>query len=128
MHDNPLHHRLGDLQLTILQALWKRGASGVADVQRAIGGHLAYTTVATMLRKMERRGLVRHREAGRRFIYDACVSQADVTRSMSNRFVERVFQGSLARAVNHLLETRDVNPEELGELERLVRKQKRRLQ
>ena len=51
--------RLGDLQLRIMRVLWRCGPLGVAEVrERLDGDDLAYTTVATMLRKMEDRGLV----------------------------------------------------------------------
>jgi predicted transcriptional regulator len=119
-------HRLGDLQLAIIQVLWRRGAANVAEVQREIGDHLAYTTVATMLRKMEDRRLVQHHEEGRRFIYRAVVSAEDVSRSMSNRLVDRLFEGSLARTVSHLLETREVDHGELTQLERLIKARKNR--
>ena len=113
-------HRLGDLQLEILQALWKLGRASVAEVRRQLGDHLAYTTVATMLRKMEDRQLVCHHEAGRRFIYVAAVTADEVSRSMSSRLVDRVFDGSLARTVSHLLETRDIDRRELAQLEQLI--------
>ena len=60
--------RLGDLQLRILKLLWERGEASVSDVHEALDAKkpLAYTTVATMLRKMEDRGLVSHRAEGRR--------------------------------------------------------------
>ena len=119
------NHRLGDLQLSILQALWVKGPLGVAAVQEATGGHLAYTTIATMLRKMEERKLVRHRELGRRFIYEAIISEREITRSMSNRLVERLFEGSLTQTVSHLLETREVDLEELEQLERLIQSRRK---
>ena len=63
--------RLGDLQLRIMKVLWSQGEATVAEVHRAVGAErdLAYTTVATMLRKMEARGLVRHRLEARSFVY-----------------------------------------------------------
>jgi len=119
--------RLGDLQLRIMRVLWDRGPSGVGEVSSALGGaELAYTTVATMLRKMEERGLVRHRSEGRRFIYEAAVRDADVTRSMADDLVERLFAGSLADAVSHLLEGREVSDVELDRLEQLIRRRKRK--
>lgn len=119
-------YRLGDLQLRIMKVLWESGPASVADVQRELGGQrLAYTTVATMLRKMEDRGLVRHREKRRRFIYEAAVTAEDVTRSMAGDLVDRLFEGSLADAVSHLLESREVGPQELERLERLIREHKR---
>ena len=56
-------HRLGDLQLNIMKVLWDRGEATVTDVHAALSGDrdLAYTTMATMLRKMEARGLVERR-------------------------------------------------------------------
>jgi predicted transcriptional regulator len=99
----------------------------VSEVHHELSGQrLAYTTVATMLRKMEERGLVRHHEAQRRFIYTAAVSESDVTRSMANDLVERLFEGSLATAFTHLLDAREVTREELSELERLIKRRSQR--
>ena len=119
-------HRLGDLQLRILRVLWDRGEGSVQEVLAGLEGDHAYTTIATMLRKMEDRGLVRHREEGRRFIYAAAVTERDVSRGMADRLVDRLFAGSLAGAVSHLLETRDVDASELDELERLVKEHRQR--
>jgi BlaI family transcriptional regulator, penicillinase repressor len=122
-------YRLGDLQLRIMKVLWENGEAAVAGVHEALGGSnaFAYTTVATMLRKMEARGLVAHREEGRSYIYRAKVAAEAVSRSMADHLVDRLFEGSLTSAVNHLLSTRDVSEEELRELERLIAKRKKRL-
>jgi BlaI family penicillinase repressor len=118
-------YRLGDLQLRIMRVLWSRGRASVAEVRdRLQGDSLAYTTVATMLRKMERRGLVQHRQHHRRFIYQPAVTAEDVTRSMADDMVDRLFEGSLADAVSHLLETREVSPQELARLEQLIQERK----
>jgi BlaI family penicillinase repressor len=77
-----------------------------------------------MLRKMEDRGLVTHDEDGRRFVYRAAVSMEEVTRSMTGDLVDRLFGGSLADAVTHLLDSRDVSREELARLEQLIRARK----
>ncbi len=119
-------YRLGDLQLRIMRILWRTGPASVAGVHEELGGALAYTTVATMLRKMEDRGLVGHEERSRKFIYHAAIPAAEVTRRMADDLVDRLFEGSLADTVNHLLETREVSREELAELERLIRERKRR--
>ena len=121
-------HRLGDLQLKIMKVLWERKGSAVADVHRALGPEtdLAYTTIATMLRKMEGRGLVKHRAEGRSFIYRANVAADTVTRSMANHLVDRFFEGSLTEVVNHLLTTREVSRGELAALERLIAERKKK--
>jgi len=116
-------HRLGDLQLRIMKVLWERREATVAEVLDALDdtdASLAYTTIATMLRKMEARGLVSHRAEGRSFIYRAKVAADDVSRSMANHLVDRLFEGSLLDAVNHLLSSREVSPDELRQLEKLI--------
>lgn len=122
-------HRLGDLQLRIMKILWTRGEAAVADVHAALGGDAAFapTTIATMLRKMEARGLVRHRAEGRGFLYRAALDEARVTGSMVNHVVDRMFEGSLADAVTHLLSTREVSREELRQLEKLIAERRRKL-
>jgi BlaI family penicillinase repressor len=120
--------RLGDLQLRILQVLWNRREATVSEVHEVLQPErrLAYTTVATMLRKMEARGLVSHRAEGRTFIYQPAVAAQEVERGMTDHVVERLFAGSLADAVSHLLSTREVSLEELNQLERLIRSARRR--
>ena len=121
-------YRLGDLQLQIMKILWNGGPATVAEVLEQLEGEpLAYTTVATMLRKMEDRGLVGHRQEGRRFVYESLVSAEKVTRSMADDLVDRLFEGSLADAVSHLLDTREVNSRELARLEQLIEQHKKRM-
>ena len=122
-------HRLGDLQLRILKVLWDRREATVADVLEVVSDHteLAYTTVATMLRKMEVRGLVAHRAEGRVFIYTANVAKEDVSHGMTSQLVDRLFKGSLLEAVNHLLTSREVSRDELRQLEKLIAERKKAL-
>jgi predicted transcriptional regulator len=79
-----------------------------------------------MLRKMEGRGLVRHREDGRRFVYEAAVSADGVTTSLAGDMLDRIFEGSLADLVSHLLSTRDVSAAELDRLERMIAERRQR--
>ena len=117
---------VGSLQLQILKVLWDRGPSAVADVHGALAGDLAYTTVATMLRKMEARGLVRHREEGRKFVYEAAVRQAEVITSLVGEVLDRAFEGRMADMVQHLITTREVSAGELDELARLIAARRRK--
>lgn len=119
--------RLGDVQLAILKVLWQREEATVADVHDALADdlELAFTTVATMLRKMEARGLVTHREDGRRFIYHAALSENEAASTAAADVLDRLFDNSLAGLVSHLLESRKVNSAELDELARLIAKKRR---
>jgi BlaI family penicillinase repressor len=123
-------YRLGDLQLKIMKFLWQcADPTTIADVHQAISseGDFAYTTIATMLRKMEARGLVHHRLHDRKFLYRAAVKEEDVTRKISAHFVERLFEGSLSDMLAHLLTTREVSRQELDRLEELIAKRKKKL-
>jgi BlaI family penicillinase repressor len=123
-------HRLGDLQLRIMKVLWERRGASVAEVLDALDdtdASLAYTTIATMLRKMEARGLVSHHAEGRSFIYAPKIAAEDVSRSMADHLVDRLFEGSLLDAVSHLLTTREVSKDELKQLEKLIAERKKKL-
>jgi predicted transcriptional regulator len=114
--------------LAILKVLWQRGRAAVGEVHEAleVPEPLAYTTVATMLRKMEARGLAEHESEGRRFVYRARVAQDEVSRSMAGEILDRLFEGSLADMVSHLLSSRRVSREELERLDALIRERRRR--
>ena len=115
-------HRLGDLQLRLMQTLWARGEASVADIHATLpgGADLAYTTVATMLRKMEARGLVRHQVEGRTFIYSAAVAEEQVSGGMAEHVLDRLFGGSVEALVSHLLTRREVSRDELARLRKLI--------
>ncbi len=121
--------RLGDLQLQILKLLWVREEATVAEVHAALQDEreLAYTTVATMLRKMETRSLVTHRMDGRTFVYRPAVQEEAVTSGLSNHLLERLFEGRLADLVSHLLTTREISRAELSQLAKLIEERKRKL-
>ena len=72
--------QLGDLQLAIMRVLWTRREGTVAEVHLALEERqLALTTIATMLSKMEKKGVVSHRNEGRQYVYAPVVSEAEVT-------------------------------------------------
>ena len=122
-------YRLGDLQLRIMKILWQQPETTVAEVHQALSGEneLAYTTIATMLRKMEARKLVRHRLRERKFLYRPAVQAEEVTRKISSHFIDRLFEGSLSDMVAHLLTTRQISREELIRLEALIAERKQKL-
>ena len=113
---------LGDLQLAIMRVLWARGEATVADVHEALEPErgLALTTIATMLAKMEKKGVVDHRADGRKFIYQPLVSEDQVTRSMVADLTSQLFRGDVMALVNHLLSEHDIDRRELNQLRELI--------
>lgn len=115
-------HHLGDLQLAIMRVLWSRGETTVADVHETLEPErgLALTTIATMLVKMEKKGVVDHRTEGRKFIYRPLISEGQVRRSMVSDLTSQLFRGDVAALVNHLLAEHDMGPQELAQLRELI--------
>ena len=113
-------HHLGDLQHAIMRVLWDQGEATVAEVHSALGKDRALTTIATMLSKMERKGVVDHRVEGRQFVYVPTVSETDVTRSMVADLTQRLFQGDVTALVGHLLTEQEIDADELGRLRSMI--------
>ncbi|HJX27906.1 MAG TPA: BlaI/MecI/CopY family transcriptional regulator [Thermoanaerobaculia bacterium] len=115
-------YHLGDLQLAIMRVLWARGEATVADVHETLEPErgLALTTIATMLAKMEKKGVVDHRADGRKFIYRPLVSEEQVQRSMVADLTSQLFRGNIPALVNHLLAEHDIRPQELAQLRELI--------
>jgi len=127
MHAMDARTRLGDLQFAIMEVLWAGGEATVAEVHEALRGDrgLAPTTIATMLRKMEAKGVVDHREEGRTFVYRPLVERGDVRRSMVGDLTDMLFGGNAAELVSHLISDRDIDPEDLARLRRMIDQKER---
>src|SRR4051812_13495057 len=121
-------HHLGDLQLAIMRVLWAHGEATVADVHEALEPErgLALTTIATMLVKMEKKGVVDHRAEGRRFIYRPLVSEGQVRHSMVADLTAQLFRGDVTALVNHLLSEHDIEAGELVQLRELIASRERK--
>jgi predicted transcriptional regulator len=113
-------HTLGELQHAIMTVLWQRGEATTADVHAALQRErgLAFTTIATMLRKMEEKGVVAHRAEGRLFVYRPTVTEDQVRRSMVGELVARLFDGDPRALVAHLVSEHEIDPGELDDLRR----------
>ncbi len=122
-------YRLAELQLAIMQVLWEQQEASVGNVRDALESlrSLAYTTVGTMLAKMEAKGLVDHRSDGRVNVYRPVVKREQVRQSMMSDLTERLFQGNVSQMMCHLLDGESVTQEDLAELKRLIRRKEREL-
>ncbi len=121
-------HQLGDLQLAIMRVLWTRKQATVAEVHTDLLEErgLALTTIATMLSKMEKKGIVAHDRDGRQFIYRATVAENDVQTSMVENLTEQLFGGDITALVSRLLSAREVQPGELAQLKKLIASHERK--
>lgn len=123
-------YRLAELQLAIMQVLWEQQEASVGNVRDALESlrSLAYTTVGTMLAKMEAKGLVDHRSDGRVNVYRPVVKREQVRQSMMSDLTERLFQGDVSQVMCHLLDGKGVTQDDLAELKKLIRRKERELE
>lgn len=110
-----------------MEVLWSSSSGTVSEVLGTIKAPkpLAFNTVQTILRILERKGYVRHREEGRAFRYFPLVDKATVSRSAVQSVVRRFFGSPGALAVN-LVQNEDLNPEDLAHIRRLITEAGRR--
>jgi len=111
-----------DLQLDVLRELWRRGEGSVADVHAALKQErgLATTTVATLLSRLEKRGLVSHRSEGRKHIYRASVTEPEVQTALLDSVTDGVFGGDVTALVSHLLGARDMSSGDLAAVQQIL--------
>lgn len=113
---------LTGLQLSIMEVLWERREATAQATWSVVSRErpLALTTVATILSRLERKGVVTHRREGRQHVYSAVVSRAEVRRSKVRDLTERLFDGDAAELMSHLVRAQDVEPDELARIRELL--------
>jgi len=113
---------LSDLQLAIIRVLWDKGEASATEVQLATkrSRPLAITTVSTLLARLEKKGIVSHRTAGRTFVYRARVSELDMRRKAISGVIRNLFRGNPSEVVGQILSERDVSEEDLERMRRMI--------
>ena len=113
---------LTDLQLAIMRILWDRAEATVLEVQTQLRPErdLAQTTIATLLSRLEKRGVVEHRLDGRQFVYRPLVTEQEVRRSMVSELTTLLFDGSSAALMSHLLRSREIEAGDLDRVKRMI--------
>jgi len=114
---------LTEAELRLMKILWRRGDSSVTDLVAAMpkGEPLAYNSVLTTIRILERKGYVTHRQEGRAFIYRPAVAEDEASRSEVRRVLDRFFGNSRERLLLSLLHDERISPEELERLKEAIR-------
>jgi predicted transcriptional regulator len=115
-------HQLTDLQIAIMRVLWSKGEASAVQIWDALRPErgLAPTTIATMLSRLEKRGVIRHETRARQFIYFPTVTEPEVRRSMVSELTERLFDGNVADLMAHLLSAREMSAGDLARVRELI--------
>jgi len=111
---------LSELQITLMRVLWRRGEVSTADVAAELAEErgLKHTTVATLLTRLEKRGVVAQRREGRQLFYRAVAGEAQVKRSMVADLIGALFDGDARELVAHLVQESEIEPGDLAKVRR----------
>ena len=120
--------RLGRLELRIMHVVWDRGRATVHEVLADLGGSPppAYSTILTMMRKLEAKGYLRHEVQDRTYVYSPTLSRQDVRRALLMDILDRLFDGSPALLFESLLDQERIGPGVVAKIETLLRKRKKK--
>ena len=118
---------LSDLQLTLMRVFWSRPSASAAEVVADLrtSRPLAHTTVATLLSRLEKRGLLVADREGRQVSYRAAVSRQEVRRSMVSALLAGLFDGEARGLLSHLVDQRSIGADELAEIRAALARKRR---
>lgn len=113
---------LTNLELELMKTVWKRGKATVKEVKNALPRRkpLAYSTVLTVMRILERKGFVRHDTLDRTYVYYPVVTRDEVIEAMVRNLANRLFDGSAELLMVNVLEKEKLGREELRRLKRVI--------
>ena len=113
---------LTEAELRIMQVLWEKGSATVQQVLEALPHTkpLAYNSVLTIIRILEKKGCVRHVKDGRAHIFLPLLNQKEATQSEIGRLANRFFQNSREMLALNILQEEGLEAEELARLRQLL--------
>jgi BlaI family transcriptional regulator, penicillinase repressor len=113
---------LTEAELRIMNVLWGMGSGTVQEVLNSITQKpaLAYNSVLTTIRILERKGYLKHIKDGRAHVFTPLVGQKEATRSEIRHLAGRFFKNSQEQLVLNLLEDQGIGPEELARLREML--------
>src|SRR3954469_10220495 len=121
-------HELSRRERQIMDIIFARGESTAAEVVEALPDAPSYSTVRALLRILEEKGHLKHREDGKRYVFLPTEPVEKASRSALQQVVQTFFEGSLANAVAALVDAKDapVSHEELKRLENVIKQARKR--
>jgi predicted transcriptional regulator len=114
-------------ELEMMNVIWRLAPCSVHQVLEALQPRrqLAYTSVSTIVRILEQKGFVRSVKEGRGHLYEPVISKEDYQVKSLQHLVSNVFDGTPTLLVQRLVDSEQLNPEELDQIRRALRKKER---
>lgn len=118
--------RFGRVQLRIMQVLWRDGKANAREITDALNKEtpIAHSTVQTLLRKLEIKRAISHALDERTFVYCPLVPANKAAKEVSKEMIERMFEGSPAELVCHLIKQEQISKSEIQQIEKLLQEKK----
>lgn len=117
--------RLGRLELQIMNVVWDRDKATVHDVKNALSRRKpAYSTILTMMRKLEAKGYLEHDVDERTYVYHPTISREAVRHGILGDILDRLFEGSASLLLNSLAEQNRISEKEQREIQKLIKERK----
>lgn len=118
----PAAPRISDAEWTVMNVLWTRGPSTLAEVVRELEGRLHWKprTVQSLIRRLVDKGALRAESSGREFRYHPAVDQSRCQLAEGRSFLDRVFSGRLTPFVAHLMEREEISKDDLAALRAML--------
>jgi BlaI family transcriptional regulator, penicillinase repressor len=122
MTPTPQAPRLTAPQLEIMRILWERSEATVVEIHQELGAvrPLAATTIATLLSRLEKRGLVTYRTEGRQYVYRALLQEQDAQQHALVEVTQGLFAGDVPTMVSQLLSSHELRPGDLARVRKLI--------
>ena len=110
-----------------MDVLHAKASAAVAEIRAALPDPPSYSTVRALLRILEEKGHIKHRQDGARYVYLPRASRETASRSALKRLVSTFFQGSVTQAMAALLESADtqLSDAELNKLRQIIKQAKK---
>ena len=117
---------LSDGEWTLMQRLWEVPYSTITELTAAMRQSTGWSkhTILSMLARMEAKGAIAYQQSGRAKAWYPLVRQSDAVRKETRRFLNRVYGGSVGLMVNAMADSRDLSPEDIAELSRILERAK----
>jgi predicted transcriptional regulator len=109
-----------EAELRIMEVLWRKGSGSVQQVQDWLPSTLAYNSVLTTIRILEKKGHVKHVKDGRAFIYEPTIGREEASRSEVRHLVSRFFRNSHEALLLNILQDEEIDAAELRRLRQML--------
>ena len=119
---------LGELQRSVMEMVWELGEATVQDVRKRLKRRKrpAYTTVLTVMQKLEKLGLLRHRSEGKTYVYLPTQTLEQAGTNSLRQFIDRVFQGDPLLLFQRLMDDEKLSENEIAELRKMLTRRRRK--